>query len=64
MLLEHRGATPPVSAESIQRLVAGGVAGLVPADVVVVMVARPAPAASDGVDGVDGNRLAHVGPSP
>jgi type III secretion protein J len=59
VLVEHRGATPPVSAESIQRLVAGGVAGLVPADVAVVMVARPAPAATDGVDG---NGLAHVGP--
>ena len=57
MLLEHRGATPPVSAESIQRLVAGGVAGLAAADVVVVMVARPAPAGLEGVDG-----LAHVGP--
>jgi type III secretion protein J len=57
VLLEHRGATPPVSTESIQRLVAGGVAGLAPADVVVVMVARPAPAGLEGVDG-----LAHVGP--
>jgi type III secretion protein J len=57
VLIEHRGATPPVSAESVQRLVAGGVAGLVPADVVVVMVARPAPAGLDAVDG-----LAHVGP--
>ena len=57
VLVEHRGATPPVSAESIQRLVAGGVAGLVPADVVVVMVARPAPAGLEVTDG-----LAHVGP--
>jgi type III secretory pathway lipoprotein EscJ len=57
VLIEHRGATPPVSAESIQRLVAGGVAGLVPADVVVVMVARPAPVGLDSADG-----LAHVGP--
>ena len=30
VLVEHRGATPPVSAESIQRLVAGGVAGSPP----------------------------------
>jgi type III secretion protein J len=59
VLIEHRGATPPVSAESIQRLVAGGVAGLVPADVVVVMVARPAPAA---LGGLEGDGLAHVGP--
>jgi type III secretion protein J len=57
VLVEHRGATPPVSAESIQRLVAGGVAGLAPADVVVVMVARPAPAGLEGEAG-----LAHVGP--
>jgi type III secretion protein J len=57
VLIEHRGATPPVSAESIQRLVAGGVAGLAPADVVVVMVARPAPVGLDSADG-----LAHVGP--
>jgi type III secretion protein J len=57
VLIEHRGATPPVSAESIQRLVAGGVAGLAPADVVVVMVPRPAPAGLEGEAG-----LAHVGP--
>jgi type III secretion protein J len=57
VLVEHRGATPPVSVESIQRLVAGGVAGLAPADVVVVMVPRPAPAGLEGVDA-----LAHVGP--
>jgi type III secretion protein J len=57
VLVEHRGATPPVSAESIQRLVAGGVPGLAPADVVVVMVARPAPAGPEGETG-----LAHVGP--
>jgi type III secretion protein J len=57
VLVEHRGATPPVSAESIQRLVAGGVAGLAPADVAVVMVPRPAPAGSEGE-----GALAHVGP--
>jgi type III secretion protein J len=57
VLIEHRGATPPVSAEAIQRLVAGGVAGLAPTDVVVVLVARPAASAFDGADG-----LAHVGP--
>lgn len=57
VLVEHRGATPPVSAESIQRLVAGGVAGLAPTDVVVVMVARPGPAGWEGEAA-----LAHVGP--
>ncbi len=57
VLVEHRGAAPPLSADSIQRLVAGGVAGLMPADVAVVMVARNARPGFDGGDG-----LAHVGP--
>ncbi|HEY5145735.1 MAG TPA: hypothetical protein VII82_03170 [Polyangiaceae bacterium] len=57
VLIEHTGPTPPVSADSIQRLVAGGVAGLIPADVVVVMVARTAPPGFEVGDG-----LAHVGP--
>ncbi|HLK36092.1 MAG TPA: hypothetical protein VKU41_05020, partial [Polyangiaceae bacterium] len=35
VLIEHRGATPPISADSVQRLVAGGVAGLLPTDVAV-----------------------------
>jgi type III secretion protein J len=56
VLLEHRGATPPISADSVQRLVAGGVAGLMSTDVAVVMLSRAAPAASEGRD------LAHVGP--
>jgi type III secretion protein J len=56
VLLEHRGSTPPLSAESVQRLVAGGVAGLLPTDVAVVMISRPAPAA------VGANELGHVGP--
>jgi type III secretion protein J len=56
VLFAHRGSTPPLSADSIQRLVAGGVAGMVPADVTVVMVSRPAPPAQPG----DG--LGHVGP--
>jgi type III secretion protein J len=58
VLVEHRGATPPLSADSVQRLVAGGVAGLLPADVAVVMVARSA--ASRGAD--MGGGLAHIGP--
>jgi type III secretion protein J len=57
VLIEHTGPTPPVSADAIQRLVAGGVAGLIPADVVVVMIARAAPPGFDAGDG-----LAHVGP--
>jgi type III secretion protein J len=57
VLLEHRGPVPPLSADSIQRLVAGGVAGLMPTDVAVVMVARSTPSGLEGGDG-----LAHVGP--
>jgi type III secretion protein J len=56
VLLAHRGATPPLSADSVQRLVAGGVPGLLPADVAVVMVSRPAPPMAAGSD------LGHVGP--
>jgi type III secretion protein J len=57
VLVEHTGPTPPVSADAIQRLVAGGVAGLIPADVAVVMIPRAAPPGFDAGDG-----LAHVGP--
>lgn len=57
VLFEYRGATPPVSADSVQRLVAGAVAGLAPMDVAVVLVSRTAPASSPG-----GGLLAHVGP--
>jgi hypothetical protein len=56
VLLEHRGATPPISADSIQRLVAGGVTGLLPMDVVVVMLPHTAPA------DVAARDVAHVGP--
>lgn len=56
VLLEHRGSTPPVSADSVQRLVAGGVAGLLPTDVTVVIISRPAPASPPG------GELGHVGP--
>ncbi len=55
VLIEHRGATPPLSADSVQRLIAGGVAGLLPTDVVVVMVPHTAPPGPGG-------GLAHVGP--
>jgi type III secretion protein J len=57
VLIEHAGPTPPVSADSVQRLVAGGVAGLIPADVAVVMIAQTVPPGLEGGDG-----LAHVGP--
>jgi type III secretion protein J len=56
VLLEHRGATPPISVDAVQRLVAGGVSGMMPADVAVILVARPALAAPGASD------LAHVGP--
>ncbi len=56
VLVEHRGTTPPLTIESVQRLVAGGAPGLAPADVAVVFIphaARPAGARPD---------VAHVGP--
>ena len=56
VLIEHRGATPPISSDSVQRLVASGVAGLLPTDVVVVMLPRAAP------PDLGGTSLAHVGP--
>lgn len=57
VLVEHRGSTPPVAADAIQRLVAGGVAGLAPSDVSVVTVPRAAPPQSSGA-----GQLGHVGP--
>ena len=56
VLLEYRGATPPIAADNVQRLVAGGCSGLSPADVAVVMVSRPAPSRPSG------SELTHVGP--
>jgi type III secretion protein J len=56
VLVEHRGATPPLAPEAIQRLVAGGAPGLAPSDVAVVFVpraSRPHAARPD---------VAHVGP--
>jgi type III secretion protein J len=60
VLLAHRGSTPPLSADSVQRLVAGGVAGMLPTDVTVVMVPRTAPASP--ADGETGGQMGHVGP--
>jgi type III secretion protein J len=57
VLVEHRGATPPIAPESIQRLVAGGAPGVAPADVAVVFVPRT----SHGAGGARTD-LAHVGP--
>ena len=56
VLVEHRGTTPPLAAESVQRLVAGGAPSLAPSDVVVVFV--PHPARPAGVR----SEVAHVGP--
>lgn len=56
VLVEHRGSTPPLAPEAIQRLVVGGAPGIVPADVAVVFVPRTARPAGGRTD------LAHVGP--
>ncbi|HEY8427260.1 MAG TPA: hypothetical protein VIL20_02755 [Sandaracinaceae bacterium] len=56
VLIEHRGTTPPLAAESIQRLVAGGAPGVEPQDVAVIFVPRTARASAGRTD------LAHVGP--
>jgi type III secretion protein J len=56
VLLQHRGSTPPLSADAVQRIVAGGVAGMLPGDVAVVMIQRSAPP----LGAVGG--LGHVGP--
>jgi type III secretion protein J len=56
VLVEHRGTTPPLAAESVQRLVAGGAPSLAASDVVVVFiphVSRPGGLAPD---------VGHVGP--
>ena len=56
VLLDHRGSTPPLSADAVARLVAGGVPNLLTSDVAVVFVSRPAPATSPE------SNLSHVGP--
>jgi type III secretion protein J len=56
VLVEHRGSTPPITTESVQRLVSGGVGGLGTSDVAVVLVSRAAPPSSTAA------HLAHVGP--
>jgi type III secretion protein J len=59
VLLEHRGSSPPLSADSVQRLIAGGVQGLLPTDVSVVLVSRPTPARGRESGEAE---LGHVGP--
>lgn len=56
VLLAYRGSTPPLTTESVQRLVAGGVSGIAPADVAVVAISRAAPAAARE------SQISHVGP--
>jgi type III secretion protein J len=56
VLVQHRGATPPISADAIARLVAGSVVGLLPTDVAVIMVSRPSPPL------LPSGGLGHVGP--
>ncbi len=55
VLLQHRGATPPIDAHEVKRIVAGAAPGLAPDDVAVVMVPRPGGAAAD-------RALARLGP--
>ena len=57
VLIEHRGSSSPIAAPEVQRLLAGGVAGLAPADVAVVAIER-----ASGAPGGDGVALSHVGP--
>jgi type III secretion system YscJ/HrcJ family lipoprotein len=42
VLIRHRGATPPIATQDVQRLVAGAVPGLLPPQVSVVTVPVPA----------------------
>ena len=56
VLIRHRGATPPIAASDVQKLVAGAVPGLAAADVSVV--SSPAPASARPAD----KELRRVGP--
>jgi type III secretion protein J len=56
VLVEHRGATPPLTEAAVARLIAGGVPDLALADVAVVFVARPAETVPAEAE------LRHVGP--
>lgn len=56
VLIRHRGATPPLAASDVQRLVAGAVAGLAVTDVSVVLA--PAPQSARPAD----RELRRVGP--
>jgi type III secretion protein J len=56
VLVEHRGVAPPLTEVAVQRLIAGGVRDLSPADVAVVFVARVSPPLAGD------SELRHVGP--
>lgn len=56
VLLKHQGTSPPLLAQDVQRLVAGGVAGLSPDGVAVVFLSVPSAATSEQV------ALAQFGP--
>jgi len=56
VLIEHRGTTPPLAAESVQRLVAGGTPSLAASDVVVVFIPHVSRPGGSGAD------VGHVGP--
>jgi type III secretion protein J len=62
VLLEHRGATPPLSAEDAARLVAGGAPQLSASDVVVVMVPRRGVGVGGASSGAASAGLAQLGP--
>jgi len=57
VLVAHRGTVPPIAVTEVQRLLAGGIAALAPADVTVVMIERKGSAASE-----ETIALSHVGP--
>jgi type III secretion protein J len=56
VLMRHRGATPPIAPGEVQRLVAGAVPGLLPAQVNVVLTSIPRFGARPG------RELARLGP--
>lgn len=58
VLLEHRGDQPPISAESVQKLVAGGAPGVSDKDVAVVFVAHRMHSTATSMN----DKFARVGP--
>lgn len=56
VLVKHRGSTPPIDAQNLRLLVAGAAPGLLAENIAVVMLPRPAQAASQE------RELARLGP--